>query len=656
MSPAALGYPMTEGVDPDPDSGVDPGDEPGSGSENPIWRLYTVYGGGNRRYALLGACSTLVGRGFGLVPAFVIGLAVDAIFLAERAYTLPFVPPARIPADATGQLYLSIGVLLAATVGGAVASWLEDWGWSVFAQRIQRDLRVDAYDRLQRLELAYFTRRRTGDLMSVLNNDVNALETFLEDGLSATLWILATVGGIGVILVSLNPALTAVTLLPIPALAAFTLLFTRIVEPRYLDVREEIGDLNSRLENSVSGIEVIKTASAEPFETERVREASEGYLRSNLAAIRVRITYFPGLSVISGVGFAATFVVGGLWVLGRPPFGLSGTLTPGTFVTFVIYAQQFLWPIIRLGDVVDDYERAKTAGSRVYAVMTRDPEIRDRPDAAPLEVDEGAVEYDGVSFAYGDRGALSGVSVSVEGGTTVGVVGPTGAGKSTLLKLLPRLYDVDEGVVRIDGRDVREVTLSSLRRSVGYVSQEPFLFFGTVRENIRYGSFDASDADVERAARRAQAHEFVENLPQGYDTLVGERGVRLSGGQRQRLVVARTILKDPEILVLDEATSAVDTETEALIQASLVEFARDRTAFVIAHRLSTVRNADRIVVLDDGRVVEEGTHRQLLREDGLYANLWRVQVGDVESLPREFLERALRRQALVEETDDGDDD
>lgn len=236
------------------------------------------------------------------------------------------------------------------------------------------------------------------------------------------------------------------------------------------------------------------------------------------------------------------------------------------------------------------------------------------------------------------------------------MVGPTGAGKSTLLKLLPRLYDVDNGAVRIDGHDVRDVTLRSLRRSIGYVSQEPFLFFGTVRENIRYGTFDATDNDIERAARRAQAHEFIENLPDGYETLVGERGVKLSGGQRQRLALARTMLKDPAILVLDEATSAVDTETEALIQDRLAEFAADRTTFVIAHRLSTVRTADRILVLDDGQVVEDGTHEGLLERDGLYANFWRVQTGDIASLPREFLERALRRQAVIDLDDEGDEE
>jgi ATP-binding cassette subfamily B protein len=629
-------------------SGPEPSETPSTPPGNVVRRLYTVYASGNRRYAVLGVIATLLGRALGLVPAFVIGLAVDAVFLAERPYELPFVPAEWIPPVPTGQLYFSIAILLVATGGGAITSWFEDWGWSVFAQRVQRSLRVDAYDRLQAQELAYFTRRRTGDLMSVLNNDVNALETFLEDGLSATVWILATIVGIGAILVSLEPTLTAITLLPVPLLAAFTLLFTRIIEPRYLSVREEVGDLNARLENSVSGIEVVKTQGAESFETERVREASESYLRATLAAVRVRITYFPGLSVISGAGFALTFFIGGLWVLGASPFGLSGSLTPGAFVTFVIYAQQFVWPIIRLGDVVDDYERAKAAGRRIDEVMAREPSVRDRPDADPLVVTDGAVSFDDVSFAYGDATVLRDIDVDVAGGTTVGVVGPTGAGKSTLLKLLPRLYDADEGAVSVDGQDVRDVTLSSLRRSIGYVSQEPFLFFGTVRENIRYGTFDATDADIERAARRAQAHEFIENLPDGYDTVVGERGVKLSGGQRQRVVVARTMLKDPDFLILDEATSAVDTETEALIQESLGTFTRDRTTFVIAHRLSTVRNADRILVLDDGAIVEDGTHEELLTEDGLYANLWRVQVGDIGSLPREFLERALRRQARVD--------
>jgi ATP-binding cassette subfamily B protein len=620
----------------------------GSWTDSPIWRLYSVYGRSHLSYAGLGVVSTVFGRFFGLVPAFVIGLTVDAIFLRERPFGLPLVPDAWLPTTPTAQLYVAIGVLVAATVVGAVASWLEDWSWNVFAQRVQHALRIDAYDRLQRLELAYFTSRRTGDLMSVLNNDVNALETFLEDGLSATLWVGATVVGIGAVLLALNVPLTLVTLLPIPALAVFTLVFTRVVEPKYLAIRGEIGDLNSRLENNVSGIEIIKTEGAEAYERDRVASASAAYLDANLSAIRTQITYYPGLTVISGVGFAITFLIGGLWVLTGAPFGLAASLTPGEFVTFVIYAQQFVWPVIRLGSVVDDYERAKAAAVRVTDVVTRESDVVADPDAPPLVVREGRVAFDHVSFRYGTGGrqrVLTDVSLDVGGGETVGVVGPTGAGKSTLLKLLPRLYDADDGAVRVDGQDVRDVSLASLRRAVGYVSQDPFLFFGTVRENIRYGTFEATDEDVEEAARRAQAHEFVLNLPDGYDTLVGERGVKLSGGQRQRIALARTVLKDPAILVLDEATSSVDTETEALIQRSIAEFARDRTTFVIAHRLSTVRTADRIVVVDDGRITERGTHEELLERDGLYANFWRVQAGDVDSLPAAFLERAVQRSA-----------
>jgi ATP-binding cassette subfamily B protein len=621
---------------------------------NPIWQLYGEYGRENVAFAVLGIANTVLGRVFGLVPAFVIGLTVDAVFLNQRAYRLPGVPASWIPSTPTDQLWFSIALLLGAALLGAAASWLEDWGWSVFAQRIQHDLRVDAYATMQRLDLAYFTGQRTGELMSILNNDVNALETFLEDGLSSTVWIAATFAGIGAILLSLNPPLALVTLLPVPLLAGFTLVFTRIIEPRYSKIRGEIGDLNARFENNISGIEAIKTEHAEAYEEGRVEEVSEDYLAANLDAVRVQITYFPGLTVIAGAGFVTTFLVEGLWVLTGPPLGLTATLTPGAFVTFVIYAQQYVWPIVQFGSVVDDYERAKAAGVRVSRLMRVEPAVRDAPDATPLTVTEGRVEYDRVSFAYGEDRVISDVSFTAAGGQTVGVVGPTGAGKSTLLKLLPRLYDVDAGAVRVDGRNVRDVTLESLRRAVGYVSQEPFLFYGTVRENVEYGSFGATDEEIEAAAKRAQAHEFVRALPDGYDTLVGERGVKLSGGQRQRLAIARTILKDPDLLILDEATSHVDTETEALIQRSLAEFARDRTTFVIAHRLSTVRRADLILVVDDGGVVESGTHDELLAADGLYANFWRVQAGDVEGLPREFLERALRRQDRLQ-GGDGDE-
>jgi ATP-binding cassette subfamily B protein len=274
--------------------------------------------------------------------------------------------------------------------------------------------------------------------------------------------------------------------------------------------------------------------------------------------------------------------------------------------------------------------------------------IEQDPGARELDLSEGHVEYDEVTFGYDDETTVEDVSFTVEGGETLALVGPTGAGKSTILKLLLRMYDVDSGTIRLDGTDVRDVTLPSLRQSLGYVSQETFLFYGTVEENITYGTFDAPREEVERAAKMAEAHEFITNLPEGYDTMVGERGVKLSGGQRQRIAIARAILKDPEILILDEATSDVDTETEMLIQRSLDRLTEDRTTFAIAHRLSTIKDADTIVVLEDGRVVERGTHEDLLGAEGLYANLWAVQAGEIDELPEEFVERATQRVARTD--------
>jgi ATP-binding cassette subfamily B protein len=401
-----------------------------------------------------------------------------------------------------------------------------------------------------------------------------------------------------------------------------------------------------------------------------VSEASRAYYERNMAVLRLSYFYRPGMELLAGLAFAATFLLGGYWIVAGPPLWFSGELTVGEFVVFILLIRRLVEPLAAVSDIVDWAQNARASAERVFGLMDTPVHVTDAPGAVALDGVRGRVEYDDVTFAYGatgpggrasddpsdslhgtdggdaargatgratddgrqDEPVLRDVSFVAEPGETVALVGPTGAGKSTVAKLLLRLYDPTGGTVRVDGHDLRDVTRESLRDAVGYVSQETFLFDGTVAENVRYGRFDASRDEVEAATRAAQAHEFVREMPDGYDTHVGERGVKLSGGQRQRLAIARLVLKGPDVVVLDEATASVDTATEFRIQRSLADLTADVTTLVIAHRLSTVKDADRILVVEDGRIVERGDHETLLARDGLYADLWRVQSGEMDGL------------------------
>jgi ATP-binding cassette subfamily B protein len=490
-------------------------------------------------------------------------------------------------------------------------------------------------------------------MMSILSNDVNRLERFLNDGMNSAFRLGVMVVGIAGILLWINVQLAMITLVIVPLLALFTYLFIRTIQPKYAEVRSSVGQVNSRLENNLGGIQVIKTSNTEDFESDRVDDVSQDYFDANWDAIGTRIKFFPGLRILAGIGFVLTFLIGGLMVLGIPFGPFTSDLSAGNFVTFILLSQRFIWPMAQFGQIINMYQRARASSARIFGLMDEPSRIVEDPNAEDIAVSEGRVEYDHVTFGY-DEGEtiVEDIDFTVEGGETLALVGPTGAGKSTVLKLLLRMYDVDEGAISIDGQDLRDVTIPSLRQAIGYVSQDTFMFYGTVKENIAYGTFDADDDEIVEAAKAAEAHEFISNLPDGYDTEIGERGVKLSGGQRQRLSIARAVLKDPEVLVLDEATSDVDTETEMLIQRSLDRLTEDRTTFSIAHRLSTIKDADKIVVLEDGRIVERGTHSDLLAEDGLYAHLWGVQAGEIDELPEEFIERASKRQARTEADDD----
>jgi ATP-binding cassette subfamily B protein len=620
----------------------------------PLLRLFRAYAPGEAWWLILGLVTSVLAYGTVLVTPLVLGTTIDAVFTGESAYALPLVPGAWLPTEPTAQFWLSAAVVGVALLGGAILQWVRGVAMNYFAHGVMFTIRTDAYEKMQRLDMTFFDNKETGEIISILNNDTNNLEILFDNALGDSVRIGVIVLGVTGALLYTNWQLALVTLGAIPLLVGFTWWFMRVIEPRYTRQREVIGDLNTRIENGLSGIELIKTTSTEAYENERVRGVSRDVFDAEMDVLKLSYFYRPGMELVTGVVLLATFVLGGLWVFSGPPLFFSGELTTGDFVVFMLLTQRLTAPMAQSASIVDWYENAKASGKRICGLMDVPVRIEDAPNAVALDDVEGRIEYDGVTFAYetgdgGDTGSakpvLDDVEIEVAAGETVAIVGPTGAGKSTVAKLLLRLYDVSEGAVRVDGHDVRDVRLADLRSAIGYVSQETFLFDGTVAENIRYGRFDADREDVVGAAEAAEADGFIRNLSEGYDTRVGERGVKLSGGQRQRIAIARTVLQDPEILLLDEATSAVDTETEYLIQRSLDRLAADRTTLVIAHRLSTIKDADTIVVLDGGEVAERGTHEELLAADGLYANLWGVQAGEIESLPEEFLARTTERPA-----------
>jgi len=601
----------------------------------PMRRLFGSYGRRDWSSLAIGLLASVGAHGFGVLPPYMLGVAIDSIFRTERAFAVPFVPGSMLPTTPAGQFWLTAAIVGSSYLIAAVFAWLMGFGLNAFAQRVQHAVRTDTYDAMQALDLGFFADKQTGELMSILNNDVNRLEQFLNGGLNVATRVTFIIISTGGVLLLVNWQLALVTMAVVPVIAVFTHYFVQAIQPKYAEVRSTVGRMNSRLENNLGGIAIIKASTAEAHESEQVDDASREYLDTNWDAVSTRIKFFPGLQLTAGVGFVVTFVVGGVWVFSGPPLFLSGGLTVGEFVTFIMLSQRFIWPLAQFGQLINMYQRAYASCERIFGLMDEPGRLEVDEDAPALAVGRGRVQYDDVSFGYGDETVVEDLDFTVEGGEMLALVGPTGAGKSTALKLLMRLYDVDEGAIRIDGQDLRDVSLRSLREAVGYVGQETFLFYGSVADNIRYGAFDATREEVVEAAKMAEAHEFIEELEDGYDTEVGERGVKLSGGQRQRISIARVLLQDPEVLVLDEATSDVDTETELHIQESIETLVEDRTVLAIAHRLSTIKDADEILVLEDGTVSERGTHDELLAAEGTYADLWGVQAGRLEELPGE---------------------
>ena len=592
--------------------------------QHPLVRLLR-YAAHHRLAVVQASLYSILNKLFDLAPPALIGAAVDVVVSQENSFI------ARLGViDVSHQLW-ALAVLTIIVWGlESLFQYAYDLKWRHLAQALQHDLRLDAYAHVQDLELAYFEDRSTGGLIAILNDDINQLERFLDGGANEVWQVVTTVLVISGLFIAVTPTVAWMALLPMPFVLWGSIYFQRRLAPRYAAVRRQVGILNGQLANNLSGIATIKSFTAESHENQRIARESEIYSQYNKKAIRLSAAFVPMIRMVIVVAFTTILLFGG-------QLALRGELNVGAYSVLVFMTQRLLWPLTRLGNTLDLYQRAMASTTRVLDLLDTRSNIQDGSRPLPLEAVRGEVAFESVSFRYrpvnnqNDRlpapVVIQNLSFHVPAGETAAFVGATGAGKTTIVKLLLRFYDVQSGRVCLDGHDIRRLSMNDLRRAIGFVSQDVFLFHGTVRENISYGVFDAALDDIIAAAKIAEAHDFIMELPDGYDTIVGERGQKLSGGQRQRLSIARAVLKDPPILILDEATSAVDNETEAAIQRSMERITIGRTTLAIAHRLSTVRNADRIFVLDRGRLCERGRHDELVAADGLYAALWRVQTG-----------------------------
>ncbi|MCJ8285810.1 ABC transporter ATP-binding protein [Halomonas sp.] len=591
-----------------------------SSSLQALGRLLRYARGYRRRIVAATLCS-MINKLFDIAPEILIGVAIDVVVNQEQSFVagLGFV-------SASSQIIV-LGVLtFFIWAGESLFEYLYQILWRNLAQRLQADLRQDAYEHVQRLDMGFFESRSSGELVATMNDDVNQLERFLDGGANSLIQVAVTVVAVGAVFFVLSPLIALLAFTPVPLILWGAFVFQRKAGPLYADVREKVGVLSSRLSNNIQGMATIKSFTAEAREAARLKADSEAYVDANSRAIRISSAFIPVIRMAILTGFLATFIVGGMQAL-------SGELNVGAYGVLVFLTQRLLWPLTGLAQVIDLFERAMASTRRILDLIATPIRVRDdgrRELETPVR---GEVRFAEVSFHYPGSGAgIDAVDLAVPAGSTLALVGPTGSGKSTLIKLLLRFHDPDQGRVELDAVPVAELRQGALRDAIGLVSQDVYLFEGSVRDNIAYARPEASDEEVIAAARTAEAWEFIERLPDGLDTRVGERGVRLSGGQRQRLSLARALLKDPPVLVLDEATSAVDNETEAAIQRSLSRIGGERTVIMIAHRLSTIVHADQIVVMERGQVVERGDHAELIARGGRYAAQWQVQTGEAATV------------------------
>ncbi len=582
----------------------------------PLFRLLR-YARGYRGQVIRATIYSILNKIFDIAPEILIGVAVDSVVKQDKSWL------ASMGAGDIRQQLVVLGVLTFLIWSfESLFEYLLSVSWRNLAQTMQHRLRLDGYDHVQHLDMAYFEDKSSGNLLSILNDDVNQLERFLDEGANQVIQVFVSSFIIGGIFFFITPSVAVFAVLPIPLILIGAFYFQNRLAPRFLAVRNKAGELNTRLANNITGIFTIKSFTAEEYECKQVEKDSDSYAAANRKAIALSSMVNPVIRIAVLAGFLSTLMYGGFLTI-------NGQLGVGSFSILVFLTQRLLWPLTRLADITLLYQRAMASTERVLGLL--DTPIAIPKGIVPLEKDQvrGQITFNDVSFSYTPgHPIIEHLYLNIPAGETVAFVGTTGSGKSTLVKLLLRFYMPSSGNILLDGQDIAELNPIDLRGSIAIVSQDVFLFQGTVAENIAYAMPGTAMEAIIAAAQAAEAHAFIMRLPEGYNTIVGERGQKLSGGQRQRLAIARAILKNPPVLILDEATSAVDNETEMAIQRSLEKIVIGRTTLMIAHRLSTVRNAHTIFVLEHGKIREHGSHDALLEENGIYAALWKLQTGE----------------------------
>lgn len=570
-----------------------------------------------RRDYYLGSLYSFLNKLFDIAPEILIGVAVDLVVKKNDS----FVSSLGFNSISSQVFFLGAATFLIWALESTF-EYLYLIKWRNLAQKVEHSLRVDAYDHSQKLDINWHESRMTGDITAVLNDDINQLEKFLNNGINQIIQVSVSTISIGLIFFYISPLIASIAILPVPIIFIISFFFQKRLSPIYKSVRDKAGEINASVVNNLIGIQTIKSFMTYIPEKKRIMNLSNEYQKENMNAISINSAFNPVIRMGVLAGFLGTILIGS-------SMALNGTLAVGAYSVLVFLTQRFLWPFTSLSILVDDFERSMASSKRIFNLMNTEIIIKDSGDSVKTDNLKKDIKFKSVFFKYpGGESLFENFSASIPFGSTIGIVGDTGSGKTTIAKLLLRFYDPNQGTIEIGKHNIKNISIKKLRDRIGIVSQDTFLFNASISENITYGMDSVKNEDIVKAAKDSYSYEFIKSFKDGFETIVGERGQRLSGGQKQRLAIARAIIRNPDMLIFDEATSSVDNKTEQLIQKSFLKLKGNRTIVIIAHRLSTIRNCDNILVIRNSSVSEEGTHDQLIDKNGFYSQLWNIQTGE----------------------------